>query len=80
MTEEKFSIILSMVIPPAIAMIIEQKGWTEKDAITAFYHSKVYSALAQEDLKTWHYGPATLCDMFMTELETGDFLWPEEAC
>ena len=38
------------------------------------------SALSQEELKTWHYGPAMLCDMFKEERENGDFTWPEEAC
>ena len=80
MTDAAFRVILSMVVPPAIKMIMDELGMTEKEAITAFYNSKLYAALSQEELKTWHYGPAMLCDLFKEELEKGDFTWPEEAC
>ncbi len=80
MTDAAFSVILSMVVPPAIKMVMEEFGMSEKEAITAFYNSKVYAALAQEELKTWHYGPAMLCELFKEECETGNFTWPEEAC
>ena len=80
MTDGGFSVILSMVVPPVIAMLIKELHLSEKDAITMFYTSKVYEALAQEELKAWHYGPATLCEMFKEEQATGAFEWPEEAC
>ena len=80
MTDAAFSVILSMVVPPAIKMIMDEFGMTEKEAITAFYNSKLYAALSQEELKAWHYGPAMLCDLFREERENGDFTWPEEAC
>ncbi len=80
MTEAGFSVILSMVVPPVIHLIMEKMHLSEQEAITAFYSSKVYEALEEEDLKTWHYGPVTLYEMFKSELETGDFEWPEEAC
>ena len=80
MKEASFSVVLSMVIPPAIAMIMEQLHLSEKEAITAFYASKLYEALSDEELKIWHFGPATLCEMFKAEREKGDFEWPEEAC
>ena len=80
MTDASFSVILSMVVPPAIDMIMKKLQLSEKDAITEFYSSKVYEALSDEELKTWHYGPATLCEMFRQERETGSFDWPEEAC
>ena len=80
MTEASFSVVLSMVIPPAIAMIMEQLHLSENEAITAFYSSKLYEALSDEELKIWHYGPATLCEMFKTEREKGFLEWPEEAC
>lgn len=80
MTEAGFSVILSMVVPPVIHVIMEKMHLSEQEAITAFYSSKLYKALADEELKTWHYGPATLFEMFKSEHETGRFEWPEEAC
>ena len=80
MTDSNFSVILSMVVPPVIAFLMKEVHLSEKEAITAFYESKVYEALAQEELKVWHYGPATLCEMFKEEQATGAFEWPEEAC
>lgn len=80
MTEAGFSVVLSMVVPPVIKMIKEEMGLCEEEALCRFYRSKVYSALADEESKAWHYGPATLFNMFREEVETGTFLWPEEAC
>lgn len=80
MTDEQFSIILSMVVPPAIKMMMVQEHCSEREAITQFYTSKVYEALANEGTKAWHYGAATLYSMFCEERETGTFTWPEEAC
>ena len=80
MTDSCFSVVLSMVVPPVVNMLMKRLHLSEKDAITAFYTSHVYEALSQEELKAWHYGPATLCEMFIEELNTGTFEWPEEAC
>ena len=80
MTDSSFSVRLSMVVPPVINMLMSELHLSEKEAITAFYMSDVYKALAQEELKAWHYGPATLCEMFKEEREKGSFEWPEEAC
>ena len=80
MTDNSFSVILSMVVPPVISMLMKELHLSEKDAITAFYSSKVYEALSQEELKAWHYGPAMLCELFKEEQNTGTFKWPEEAC
>ncbi len=80
MTDSSFSVILSMVVPPVINMLMKELHLSEKEAITAFYTSHVYEALSQEELKTWHFGPATLCEMFKEEQKTGTFEWPEEAC
>ena len=80
MTDAGFSVVLSMVVPPTIGMIMKRLNLSEKEAIIAFYSSNVYEALEDEELKTWHFGPATLCEMFLQERETGSFDWPEEAC
>ena len=52
-----------------INMLMKELHLSEKEAITAFYMSDVYKALSQEELKAWHYGPATLCEMFKEERE-----------
>ena len=79
MTDAQYSIILSMVVPPVIKMMMDKEHWSEQEAITRFYSSKVYEALEDESLKTWHYGAATLYSMFCEERETGTFAWPEGA-
>ena len=48
-------------------------------AAKAFYGSKVYSLLEQEDTKLWHFSPLTLFNMYVEEKKTGDFEIPEEA-
>ena len=52
MTDAQYSIILSMVVPPVIKMMMDKEHWSEPEAITRFYSSKVYEASADESLKT----------------------------
>lgn len=80
MTDASFSVILSMVVPIAIDTIMKNLELSEKEAIIEFYSSKVYEALSVEELKAWHYGPASLCEIFRQERETGTFDLSEEAC
>ena len=42
MTDAGFSVVLSMVVPPTIVMIMKRLNLSEKEAIIAFYSSKVY--------------------------------------
>ncbi len=78
--DEKFNSILSIaIIPQTISIIAEKENIDETEALNAFYHSKVYSLLAQEETKMWHYSPLTIYTMWKHEKETGEVIFPEES-
>jgi len=60
-----------------IGLIMQKCGLDELTATRAFYESKVYSLLEQEDTKLWHFSPLTLFCMYEEEQRTGDFSIPE---
>jgi hypothetical protein len=77
--DEKFHAILSVaLIPQTIALIAEKEGVDDLEALRAFYDSKVYELLANEETKLWHFSPLTLYTMWKQEQETGKIDFPEE--
>lgn len=79
MGQEKFTAILSVLVPQVILLIAENYSNDEVVATEAFYDSGVYKMLEQEDTKLWHLSPLTLFNMFDEEKRTGTFTVPEEA-
>ncbi len=77
MSQEKFEAMLILIVPMVIGLITQKCGLDELTATRAFYESKVYSLLEQEDTKLWHLSPLTLFCMYDEEQKTGDFLIPE---
>jgi len=76
---EKLSAILTILNPPVIQMIMENKGLTNVEAAKLFYNSDVYAMMENEDSKLWHLSPLTLYELFEEELATGSISYPEEA-
>ena len=77
--DQKFTTLLSVVIvPKVIELIIQKENLDEIYAITQFYESKTYEALAKEETKVWHFSPLTIFSMWKYEKETGILLFPEE--
>ena len=78
MTAEKFGAVMGVLVPQVVQLIVEGRGLTETAATAAFYGSKVYALLEQEDTKLWHLSPLTLFHLFEEEQATGRFELPEE--
>ncbi len=77
--DEQFNAILSIaLIPQTVALIAEKEELDEMAAMNAFYQSRVYDYLSNEETKTWHYSPMTLYSMWKHEKETGEVAFPEE--
>lgn len=77
--DEKFNAILSVaVVPATVALIVDKECMDDVSAIRAFYRSKTYASLADEETKVWHFSPLTLYWMWKGEMETGQVLFPEE--
>jgi len=77
MSQEKFEALLILLVPMVVRLIIQKYGLDEMTATKAFYESKVYSLLEQEETKLWHLSPLTLFCMYEEEQRTGDFSIPE---
>ncbi len=79
MEKKKFEAMLMLLVPQVIQLIVEKYSCNEVTAAKAFYNSKVYSFLEEEDTKLWHFSALTLFNMFDEEKQTGTFTFPEEA-
>ena len=77
MKQKKFEAMLVLIVPKVIGLITENCKIDEVTATRAFYESKVYSLLEQEDTKMWHLSPLTLFNMFNEEQKTGNITFPE---
>lgn len=80
MNDDQLSALLIIaIIPEIIDCILKNSNITEQQAITKFYHSRLYSELTDESTKLWHYSPLMLYTMFQDELLTGQYDYPESA-
>lgn len=77
MEQKKFEAMLVLIVPKVIGLIAHKSGLDEVTATRAFYESKVYSLLEQEDTKLWHLSPLTLFNMYDEERKTGNITFPE---
>ena len=78
MSDDEFSALLMVIVPPIIDLIVMNSNVEDDVAISRFYQSKLYRELSDEKSKLWHYGPMTLYTMFQDELLTGTYDYPEE--
>ena len=77
MEQKKFEAMLILIVPKVIGLITQKSEMDEVTATRAFYESKVYSLLEQEDTKLWHLSPLTLFNMYDEERQTGNITFPE---
>ena len=78
MGDKKFEAIMTILVPQIIGLIADNCSVDEISASRAFYESKVYALLEQEDTKLWHLSPLSIFNMFDEERRTGAFEIPEE--
>lgn len=77
MEQKKFESMLFLIVRQITGLIARNYGMDEVTAAKAFYDSKVYSLLEQEDTKLWHLSPLTLFNMFDEERKKGTITFPE---
>ena len=65
-----------------IAAIIEyafaKTGCPYLDLMEKLYNSSLYKKLTDASLKTWHFSHTALGEMFLEEIKTGTFHYPDE--
>lgn len=59
-TNENLYLLLPSKACHVARMIQETEGGTPLDALSKFYHSKLYKQLEVEETKLWHLGPVAL--------------------
>jgi hypothetical protein len=79
MNPEKLSAFLTLINPPVIKMIMENRGLTDIEATKLLYNSDLYAMLENEASKLWHLSPLTLFELLEEELATGIINYPEGA-
>jgi len=80
MDKNQFAAFLACALLPMVVQEIQKHtGENAIEVLEKFYHSKVYEILENESSKLWHLSPLTLCNMYKSEVETGNILFPEEA-
>jgi hypothetical protein len=73
-----YSSLLIIIIPQVVKMIAKKHKISQLKATRLFYGSHVYTLLADEATKFWHFSPLALFIMFDEEYKTGTFEMPEE--
>jgi hypothetical protein len=73
-----YSSLLIIIIPQVVKLISQYYQISQLNATRLFYKSKVYTLLANEETKFWHFSPLTLWTMFNDEYKTDAFEMPEE--
>lgn len=77
MEDKKFKATLVILVPLVVQEIVKSEGLDEISATKDFYGSKVYLLLEDEMTKLWHFSPKTLYQMYRSEVELGEILFPE---
>jgi len=54
-----------------VEAIAHEYEMNEPEATTAFYHSRLYGLLSDEETKVWWFSVSALFDIYKTEKETG---------
>ena len=78
MSNEKFKVMLELIIPQIVQLIMVDKKIYNTEAANLLYASELYEVLENEESKLWHLSAVTLYDLLNEELLTGKIRYPEE--
>jgi len=78
MNPSQLTSFIAVIVPRIIAILIEKRNVTEKEAIKLLYNSELYESLEHEETKLWHLSAETLYALLDEELTTGKITYPEE--
>ncbi len=66
-----------MITQDVVAFLVEDRGMSIVDAMTACYNSKVYALLQENDNELYLEGSAYIYDLLKNELENGSIVQQE---
>ena len=71
-----FATILPVLVNGLINKIILETSNTEDEAFEKLYNSRLYELLENEETKIWTFSVPMLFDLYLSEINTGDFELP----
>lgn len=63
-TPDKLYLILPFKVSQLAVLLSKELGISNREALTAIYHSETYRQLENEKTKLWHLGPVALMEYF----------------
>lgn len=72
---QRVSTLLGTCIVPAV---LEECGSADERGLDAFYRSETFDLLSDPRTGMWHLSPATLAEIFRSEMNDGAIETPEE--
>lgn len=72
MSESRFTTLLFILVGDFIRRLTADGG-SARDAIRAFYRSKLYELLSDRETGLWHASTDMLLELYREERETGSF-------
>ena len=69
MDKDRFSAVLSLLVPQMAQEYMKRTDEEQEAAIIKLYSSKLYEMLEKEETKMWHFSPEMLCDILQNELD-----------
>jgi len=76
MDRNLFATILPVLVNGLINKIILETSNTEDEAFEKLYNSRLYELLENEETKIWTFSVPMLFDLYLSEINTGDFELP----
>ena len=71
MDPEKWMLIKGSLVIGIVQFAMENRGWSEDEALLRFYDSQVYADLQDERTKSWYFSVYQLSRFFEDELDGG---------
>ncbi len=67
----RWELIKGSLVIGVVQFAMENRGWSEDEALRRFYDSKVYADLQDEKTKSWYFSVYQLSRFFEDELDGG---------
>ena len=74
---QMFEYIKRTLTAGVVESLMDNRGWSEDEAIRSFLNSEVYDRLSKENTKVWHFSVKALSELYEDELN-GSLEWPVE--
>ena len=68
MTNDSYKVIRILLVPKIVNLIMDEYGWSELKACSAFYNSRLNETLEDPDNDIWQLSEYKLLELFNKEI------------